>query len=257
MLEGKSAIVTGSGREEGIGRGIAISLAEHGCKVTISDIGDPKGERFSEDHVGTTDEMEAVVESVRSEGAESIAVPCDVRIETDVQNLISKTVEAFGRLDVFVNNAGVGYIMEPLTEFREESWDTVLDVNLKGMFLCTKHAARQMIVQNEGGRIINIASQAAKSGFPFAAAYTASKHGVIGLTRSNAVELGKHRITVNAICLIILPRDWDTGRISSSVTNSDCHMKTIFKELGIACRWAGWGWWKMSQSHSFSGVRPG
>jgi meso-butanediol dehydrogenase/(S,S)-butanediol dehydrogenase/diacetyl reductase len=90
--------------------------------------------------------------------------------------------------------------MEPFTEFKEESWDAVLDVNLKGAFLCSKHAAIQMIAQGTGGSIINIASQAAKSGFPFAAAYTASKHGMLGLTRSNAVELGKFGIRVNAVC---------------------------------------------------------
>ena len=90
--------------------------------------------------------------------------------------------------------------MEAFTEFKEESWDAVLDVNLKGAFLCSQAVARQMIASKNGGSIINIASQAAKSGFPFAAAYTASKHGLIGLTRSNAVELGVFSIRVNAVC---------------------------------------------------------
>jgi meso-butanediol dehydrogenase/(S,S)-butanediol dehydrogenase/diacetyl reductase len=90
--------------------------------------------------------------------------------------------------------------MEPFTEFKESSWDTVLDVNLKGAFLCSKHAAIALIKAGKRGSIINIASQAAKSGFPFAAAYTASKHGLVGLTRSNAVELGKYGIRVNAVC---------------------------------------------------------
>jgi len=114
--------------------------------------------------------------------------------------MIDQTVETFGKLDIMVNNAGVGYIMEPFQDFKEESWDAVLDVNLKGAFLCSQAAARQMIDQGDGGSIINIASQAAKSGFPFAAAYTSSKHGMIGLTRSNAVELGKYKIRVNAVC---------------------------------------------------------
>jgi meso-butanediol dehydrogenase/(S,S)-butanediol dehydrogenase/diacetyl reductase len=143
--------------------------------------------------------MLAIADECRALGAETIAVPCDVRIEAECQSLVDRTVDAFGRVDILVNNAGVGYLMEPFTEFRESSWDAVLDVNLKGAFLCSKHAATRMQVQG-GGSIVNIASQAAKSGFPFAAAYTASKHGLVGLTRSNAVELGRHGIRVNAVC---------------------------------------------------------
>ena len=89
---------------------------------------------------------------------------------------------------------------EPLTELDVERWDTVLGVNLRGAFLGTKHAAKQMIAQGNGGRIINVASQAAKSGFPFASAYCSSKHGMVGLTRVSAIELGQHGITVNAVC---------------------------------------------------------
>jgi NAD(P)-dependent dehydrogenase (short-subunit alcohol dehydrogenase family) len=144
--------------------------------------------------------MNSILDEIRGAGGEAIAVPCDVRSEADAANLVAKAVEAFGRVDVLVNNAGVGYLMESFTEFKESNWDAVLDVNLKGAFLCSKHAAIQMIQQESGGSIINIASQAAKSGFPFAAAYTASKHGLVGLTRSNAVELGKFGIRVNAVC---------------------------------------------------------
>jgi NAD(P)-dependent dehydrogenase (short-subunit alcohol dehydrogenase family) len=198
-LQHKTVIITGSGRRTGIGEAIALRFASEGCNVVISDIGTAKGEQFSKDHVGTTDEMESIANDVRALGGQAICIPCDVRFEKDVENLIEKTVEAFGTVDIIVNNAGVGYIMEAFTEFKETSWDAVLDVNLKGVFLCSKHAAIQMIKQS-GGCIINIASQAAKSGFPFAAAYTASKHGVLGLTRSNAVELGKFGIRVNAVC---------------------------------------------------------
>jgi NAD(P)-dependent dehydrogenase (short-subunit alcohol dehydrogenase family) len=199
-LKGKTVIVTGSGRRKGIGEAIVLRFAAEGCNIVISDIGTPKGEAFSAHHIGTTDEMESIAADVRALEAQAICVPCDVRYESEVENLIEQTVAAFGRLDIMVNNAGVGYIMEPFTDFKVSSWDAVLDVNLKGVFLCSKQAARQMIWQGGGGSIINIASQAAKSGFPFAAAYTASKHGVLGLTRSNAIELGKHGIRVNAVC---------------------------------------------------------
>ncbi len=199
-LKGKVAIVTGSGRRKGIGEAIVLRLAQEGCSVVISDLGTPKGSEFSKDHIGTTDEMEAIAADARAYSVQALCVPCDVRYESEAANLIAETVKAFGKVDILVNNAGVGYLMEPFTEFKESSWDAVLDVNLKGAFLCSKHAAIQMVKQGVGGSIINIASQAAKSGFPFAAAYTASKHGLVGLTRSNAVELGKFGIRVNAVC---------------------------------------------------------
>lgn len=199
-LKGKTAIVTGSGRPKGIGEAIALRLAEEGCNVVITDIGVPSGKQFGEEHIGSSEEMLAIAEEAKKRGGNAISVVCDVRFEKQVKNLVDTAVETFGSMDIMVNNAGVGYIMEPFTEFSEENWDAVLDVNLKGAFLCSKHAAIQMIAQKTGGSIINIASQAAKSGFPFAAAYTSSKHGMIGLTRSNAVELGKFGIRVNAVC---------------------------------------------------------
>ena len=198
-LTGKTAIVSGSGRKGGIGEAIIMMLAKEGCNVVVSDLGVAQGENFREEHIGSSAEMEEITAAAKAFGVGAISVPCDVRKEDQVSNLVKKAVEAFGGLDIMVSNAGVGYIMEPFTEFKAESWDAVLDVNLKGAFLCAKHAAIHMKA-NEGGSIINIASQAAKSGFPYAAAYTASKHGMIGLTRSNAVELGEFGIRVNAVC---------------------------------------------------------
>jgi NAD(P)-dependent dehydrogenase (short-subunit alcohol dehydrogenase family) len=109
-------------------------------------------------------------------------------------------VRAFGSVDVFVNNAGIGFMMRPLLEVEPRNWDLVIAVNLSGAFYCTQAAARAMIAGGKGGRIINIASQAAKTGFPHLPAYVSSKHGMIGLTRAAAVELGAHGITVNAVC---------------------------------------------------------
>lgn len=199
-LKDKVVVITGSGRRNGIGEAIAKKMAEEGCHIALSDIGASKGEQFSKEHIGTSDEMEAIADDLRKFGVKVIAVCCDVRSESEVKNLIQQTVDKLGTVDILVNNAGVGYIMEPFIEFREESWDNVLAVNLKGAFLASKHAARVMKDSGKGGVIINIASQAAKSGFPYAAAYTASKHGLVGLTRSNAVELGKYGIRVNAVC---------------------------------------------------------
>jgi NAD(P)-dependent dehydrogenase (short-subunit alcohol dehydrogenase family) len=199
-MKGKTVVITGSGRHKGIGEAIALAFASAKCNVIITDIGKPKGNEFTEEHIGTTTEIDEIVEECKKRGGKAIGIVCDVRKANDCENLIKKTVKKFGKIDILINNAGVGYLMEPFTEFKEESWDAVLDVNLKGAFLCSKYAAIEMINAGSGGCIINIASQAAKSGFPYAAAYTASKHGLIGLTRSNAVELGQYGIRVNAVC---------------------------------------------------------
>jgi meso-butanediol dehydrogenase/(S,S)-butanediol dehydrogenase/diacetyl reductase len=199
-LQNKTVVITGSGRKGGIGEAIALRFAEEGCNVVLSDLGIAAGKNFAEEHIGQNAELLQIKTACETLGAKVLIVSCDVRSAKDCQNLISEAISYFGKVDVLVNNAGVGYLMEAFTEFKEESWDTVLDVNLKGAFLCSQAAAVQMIAQQSGGSIINIASQAAKSGFPFAAAYTASKHGLIGLTRSNAVELGKFGIRVNAVC---------------------------------------------------------
>ena len=198
-LTGKVAIVTGSGRARGLGEGILKTLATRGCRVVVSDIGSAKP-GLGPDNIGATDEMQAIADQLNKDGHEAIALPCDVRQEDEVKNLVADTVSHFGRLDVLVNNAGVGYVMTPMDELSLDQWRLVIDVNLTGAFLCTKYAARQMQQQGDGGRIVNIASQAAKSGFPHMAPYIASKHGLVGLTRSNAVELGKTGITINAVC---------------------------------------------------------
>ncbi len=203
-LQGKTVIVTGSGRAGGIGEALIMRFAEEGCNVVVSDLGTAKGEHFPGTAIGTTQEMETIAERARSKGAQALAVPCDVRVAADMENLVQQAVQRFGSVDIFINNAGVGYLMQLVTEMEEDKWDAVLDVNLKGYFLGTKYAARQMIAQTQagkrGGRVINIGSQASKSGFPFASAYTASKHAVVGLTRSTAIELAQYGITVNAVC---------------------------------------------------------
>jgi NAD(P)-dependent dehydrogenase (short-subunit alcohol dehydrogenase family) len=117
-----------------------------------------------------------------------------------VEAVVERTAQRLGGIDILVNNAGIGDLMKPIVEMSLAEWDQVLGVNLRGVFAATQAAAKRMIAQGRGGRIVNIASQAAKSGFPHASAYCASKHGLVGLTRVAAIELAAHHITVNAIC---------------------------------------------------------
>lgn len=199
-LKGKVVIVTGAGRKAGLGAAMAYRLAEEGARLVIADIGKAAGPEFPASAIGATDEMEAIAAEIRANGGAAVTAVCNVLYEDQCVHLIKTAVDAFGGVDVVVNNAGVGYLMKQLIDMSAEEWDAVLGVNLRGVFFCTKHAAKQMIAQGRGGKIINIASQAAKSGFPFASAYTSSKHGLVGLTRVAAIELAKHKINVNAIC---------------------------------------------------------
>lgn len=197
---GQTAVITGSGRRKGLGEAIAKRLALEGANIVISDIGHPRDSATGAEHIGSTDEMEAIAAEMRALGVGASTCVCDVRSLEEVRALAKHAADTHGGLDIWVNNAGIGYIMKPLLEVTEDDWRAVIDVNLTGAFFGVKAAAETMIAQGRGGRIINIASQAAKSGFPHAQAYTSSKHGLVGLVRSAAVELGSHDITVNNVC---------------------------------------------------------
>jgi meso-butanediol dehydrogenase/(S,S)-butanediol dehydrogenase/diacetyl reductase len=199
-FSGKTAVVTGSGRRRGLGEAIAQRLADEGAAVVISDIGASRDDATPKAMIGATDEMEAIAAEVRDRGGAASTCICDVRDFDQVQALAAHALTAHGALDIWVNNAGIGYIMKPLLEVTPQDWRAVIDVNLTGAFFGLKAAAAVMVEQGRGGRIVNIASQAAKSGFPHAQAYTASKHGLVGLARSAAIELGPYGITVNNVC---------------------------------------------------------
>lgn len=199
-LEGKTAVITGSGRRGGLGEAIAKRLAEDGANIVISDIGQSRDAATGKDHIGTTDEMESIAVEMREVGVEASTCVCDVRSLEEVRKLAAHARDTHGSLDIWINNAGIGYIMKPLLDVTEDDWRAVIDVNLSGAFFGVKSAAEIMVEQGKGGRIINVASQAAKSGFPHAQAYTSSKHGLVGLVRSAATELGTHNITVNNVC---------------------------------------------------------
>lgn len=199
-LSGKVAIVTGAGRHKGIGEAIAKRLAADGAKMVLHDIGVLKGDIAPSHGVGQKAELEQVADEIRKAGGTAATFTGDMLVEKDVEALVAFTVKTYGRVDILINNAGIGYLFGPLVETTQEHWDAVLGVNLRGCFFGIKHAAKQMIAQGQGGRIVSIASQAAKSGFGHTAAYTSSKHGLVGLTRVAAIELAPHKITVNAVC---------------------------------------------------------
>jgi acetoin reductase-like protein len=182
-LAGKVALVTGGAR--GIGAAIADRLCEEGASVAVLAL--------------HTDSAADAVARLRASGGDAIPVTGDVSCEADVERAVDSAVKAFGKLDIMVNNAGT-ITIGPVVTTSVQAWDDLMAVNLRGVFLGCRAAARQMIAQGTGGRIINGSSGAGRRGNGLIAAYSASKFGVIGLTQSLAVELAPHRITVNAYC---------------------------------------------------------
>jgi len=181
MLSDKVAIVTGASR--GIGRAIALALASQGAKVVASA---RNGEALAQ-----------LAEEIKAQGGDALAVVGDVALEDDANNLVKQAVEAYGQVDVFINNAGItrdGLLLR----MKNDDWDAVLDTNLKGAFLCTRAVAKVMSKQRSG-RIINISSVVGEMGNAGQANYCASKAGLLGLTKSVARELARRNVTVNAI----------------------------------------------------------
>jgi meso-butanediol dehydrogenase / (S,S)-butanediol dehydrogenase / diacetyl reductase len=184
---GKTVVVTGSGRHKGLGQGILQRFADEGAHCVVSDL-------------AIDVQAEEVAAELRGRGAKVATIACDVSDAAQCDALIARAVQAFGGVDILVNNAGIGFMMKPFLEVDPADWAKVIAVNLSGAFYCTQAAAKDMVRRGQGGRIINVASQAAKSAFPHLPAYVSSKHGMIGLTRASAIELGAHGITVNAVC---------------------------------------------------------
>jgi 3-oxoacyl-[acyl-carrier protein] reductase len=180
-LEGQTALVTGAGR--GIGRTIAMALASKGARVFLA--------------ARTASELEATSDEILEQGGDAVAVPTDLAKEADIRSLFERIRTRGGRLDILINNAGVG-IYGPLVDFSPEDFDTVMRVNAKAAFLCCQEALRLMIPR-EKGYIINISSVVGFKGYPNQAAYTASKHAILGLTKSLAAETQSKGIRVSAI----------------------------------------------------------
>ena len=204
QLEDKFALVTGAGR--GMGRAISLQLADEGANIAVSDI----------DAASAEDTAVAV----KQLGRESVVLPADMGNMADIDRMFQQAKDTFGRIDVVVNNAGVTKYLD-IMEIQEEDWDRIHQINAKGVFFCMQRAAKELIAQRQGGRIINIASIAGKGYAGTSnAAYAASKGAVISMTHIAALQLGKYDINVNAICpgatLTTMGAETMAGRAASS-----------------------------------------
>ena len=201
-LEGRVALVTGAGRLRGIGRAAAVALARLGADVAVSGTGrDPATFPDDEKAVGWKD-VDSVVERIRAEGRRGLALRFDVADREQTEAAVERIVSELGRIDILVNNAAIarGEDRTPVADLDPDLFQRVVDVKVRGTFLCTQAAIRRIYSQGEGGKIVNVASVAGKRGSPNTLAYNAANFAMVGMTQSMAREFGPHGVNVNCVC---------------------------------------------------------
>jgi len=216
-FDGKVAVVTGASR--GIGKAIALALAEEGCNVVVN-------------YEKNRDKAYEVIEAIKNTKGRAIAIRCNVSNRNEVETMFKTTIDEFGKVDILVNNAGIA-VEAPLLETTDDIWDSTMNVNLKGVFLCTQVAARYM-VQKKYGKIVNISSN---SGFGVAVwgetPYAASKAGAIQLTKNAAFELGQYGINVNCVAPGAVDTDMLKGKLTDQQYRELINTKKTMSSLGI------------------------
>ena len=230
-LDKKIALITGAGGEHGLGRAIARRFAEEGADLVLVDVAATGLRVSAATPTSGWRGIEAVAEEIRQRGRRVITALADVRVAAQVQAVVARALAEFGRIDVLVNNAGAPGSLDRtlVVDLPEDSWDTVLDTNLKGTFLVSQAVARTMVERGGPGRIISMSSQWGKKGGARRAAYCASKFGIIGFTQSLAQELAAFGITVNAIC----PSAIETERLDHLGLQPDGSVDLFVREQRI------------------------
>ena len=239
-LEGKVVLITGAGGMRGVGRATALKLASQGADVALTDV-----HREVEDlppaevRLGWRS-IDSVGEEITALGRRSLLAYCDLSQSDQIEAMVDQVVGHFGHIDILVNNARaiVGRDKVPVTELSQEVWDHLLTINTTAVFLCTKLVGREMVSRGSGGRIINIASDAAKRASAMGAAYSASKFAVLGLTQASAMDLAPYRITVNAVCPGAINTDrmsyWERDRAAELGISHEEFRSRVVEDAGRA-----------------------
>ena len=237
LLEGKAALITGAGR--GIGRAAARLFAREGGSVAISDV--------------AADSLAETVELINQDGGQAVSVVGDVTVPADVDNMVQSTLKAFNRLDCAFNNAGIaGYQVDAAgkktADWSEEAFDRMIDINLKGVWLCMRAEIKHMEA-NGGGAIVNTASIAGLIGIPTSSAYTAAKHGVVGLTKTAGIEYAKQNIRVNSVCPGYI--ETDMTKTAMSLRGEEILSTTPLRRMGTPDEIAEMVCWLCSDRASY------